>query len=339
MRLLAGACGVAWGCLGEALAGEPADPGRRAGPMVAVHARQPDQGAGTRGSLGQNSSLPPSAFSLQTNRPGGRTERVSVSSTGEQGDDFSGEFEIGISGTGRFVSFASFATNLVPGDTNRDGDAFVHDRRTGRTERVNVGYDGSEANGGPGPDAAVTISADGRIVVFASFATNLVPGDTNGRADLFAYDRKTGKTELVTVSSDEVQANSSESFQAGLSADGRFVVFVSTATNLVAGDTNNADDVFVRDRKSGTTERVNVSSNGVQSNAESFNTVAISADGRYVVFVSHADTLVPGDVPGTQDLFVRDRRRGTTERVSTGIDFAGNPSISATGRFLVFWGG
>ena len=85
--------------------------------------------------------------------------------------------------------------------------------------------------------------------MFASFATNLVPGDINGRADLFAYDRKTGKTELVTVSSDEVQANGSESFGAGLSADGRFVVFVSTATNLVEGDTNNADDVFVRDRK------------------------------------------------------------------------------------------
>ena len=175
------------------------------------------------------------------------------------------------------MSFASFATNLVPGDTNRDGDAFVHDRRTGRTERVNVGYDGSEANGVPGPDAAVTISADGRIVVFASFATNLVPGDINGRADLFAYDRKTGKTELVTVSSDEVQASGSESFGAGLSADGRFVVFVSTATNLVcAGDTNNADDVFVRDRKLGTTERVNVSSAGAQSNAETFNQVGMS---------------------------------------------------------------
>ena len=226
----------------------------------------------------------------------------------------------------------------MPGDTNEAGDAFVHDRRTGQTERVSVGYDGSEANGSLGPDDAVTISADGRIVVFSSIATNLVPGDTNGRADLFAYDRKTGKTELVTVSSSGDQANSGFSFQASLSADGRFVVFISNATNLVAGDTNNADDVFVRDRRNGTTERVTVSSNGVQSNAGTFNTVGISADGRYVVFATSADTLVPGDTADTYDLFVRDRRRGTTERVSTGVDFAGNPSISATGRFLVFWG-
>ena len=270
---------------------------------------------------------------------GGRTERVSISSAGEQGDGFSAGFEIGISGTGRFVSFASGATNLVPGDTNGFSDAFVHDRHTGQTTRVSVGFDGSQANDNIGSDDAVTISADGRIVVFASHATNLVPGDTtNGLQDLFAYDRKTGKTELVTVSSGGVQANSGSSFQPGLSADGRFVVFVSTATNLVAGDTNNADDVFVRDRRNGTTERVNVSSSGAQSNAESFNTVAISADGRYVVFASSADTLVPGDIPGTYDIFVRDRLLNKTKRVIDDIP-SGNPSISANGRFIAFSGG
>lgn len=339
--LLASACGVAWGCLGVALAGEPTDPGRRSGPLVTVHMRQPNQGAATQESIGQGSSLARSGLVApdQSRSSGVRTERVSVSSAGVQGNDFSAGFEIGISGTGRFAAFASNATNLVPDDTNGVSDAFVHDRRSGQTTRVSVGFDGSQANGSIGADDAVTISADGRIVVFASSATNLVQGDTtSGLQDLFAYDRRTGKTERVTVSSDEVPANSGVSFQPSLSADGWFVVFVSTATNLVDGDTNNADDVFVRDRKRGTTERINVSSTGIQSNAESFNTVGISGDGRFVVFVSPADTLVPGDTPGTWDLFVRDRRRGTTERLSTGVDFPGNPSISATGRFLAFWG-
>ena len=147
-----------------------------------------------------------------------------------------------ISADGRFVAFVSFATNLVPGDTNDATDVFVRDRQTGTTRRVSLGPGGVQGNGG---SAGPAISANGRFVAFFSAATNLVPGDTNGTADVFVRDRQTGTTRRVSLGPGGVQGDG-DSVGAAISADGRFVAFESDATNLVPGDTNGAPDVFVR---------------------------------------------------------------------------------------------
>src|SRR5881409_3649136 len=196
----------------------------------------------------------------------GTTERVSVASGGTEGNDASLGFAL--SADGRFVAFESAATDLVAGDTNGVSDVFVHDRQTGRTERVSVASGGAQGNGNSGligfafPPA---LSADGRFIAFVSFATNLVAGDTNGATDVFVHDRLTGTTERVSVASGGTEGNDA-SLGPALSADGRFVAFQSDATNLVAGDTNGATDVFVHDRQTGATERMSVASSGTQGN-------------------------------------------------------------------------
>ena len=146
-----------------------------------------------------------------------------------------------ISANGRWVAFVSFATNLVPGDTNNDPDVFVRDRQTGITERVSVASDGTQANCNSN---AVSISPDGRYVAYASCADNLVGSDSNGETDLFVYDRQTGITERVTVTSSGVQANNDARFP-DLSEGARHVAFESAADNLVAGGTNGVNHAFV----------------------------------------------------------------------------------------------
>jgi Tol biopolymer transport system component len=277
----------------------------------------------------------------------GNTTRVSVASDGSQAN--SASFDPVISGDGRYIVFESSAGNLVPGDTNGVGDVFVHDRDTGGTERVSVAGDGAQANGSSGfEQRRPAISADGRYIAFESFATNLVPDDTNDAADMFVHDRVTGSTERVSVASDGSQASFRSaglefgSFTPSISGDGRFVAFFSRAVNLVPDDTNDGD-VFVHDRVTGSTERVSVASDGTQTDIhnESY-TPAISGDGRYVAFSSRANNLVPGDTNGTFDTFVHDRVTGSTERVSVtgdGTQANGNtfnPSISGDGRHVAF---
>jgi Tol biopolymer transport system component len=265
----------------------------------------------------------------------GQTTRVSVASDGTQGN---GESRYpSISADGRYVAFMSYASNLVPGDTNGVMDVFVHDRLTGQTTRVSVASDGTQGNG---DSVSPSISADGRYVAFMSYAYNLVPGDTNGKADVFVHDRLTGQTTRVSVASDGTQGNDG-SGGASISANGRYVAFVSGASNLVPGDTNGVDDVFVHDRLTGQTTRVSVASDGTQGNGDSW-WPSISADGRYVAFMSWASNLVPGDTNGTWDVFVHDRLTGQTTRVSVASDGTeGNsdsiyPSISADGRYVAF---
>jgi len=265
------------------------------------------------------------------------TERVNVATDGTQTNAWSNSFSEAISADGRFVAFQSGATNLVPGDTNLLYDAFVHDRRSGTTERISVSTGGA---GGDLSSGSPAISADGRYVAFVSSATNLVPGDTNARSDVFLRDRQLGTTERVSVSTAGVQGNH-HSEACSISADGRFVAFHSGAFNLVAGDTNGIWDVFVHDRRSSVTERVSLSSTGAQGNFRS-DFPALSADGRFVAFQSVASNLVPGDANGGTDVFVRDRQSGTTERVNLSTAGAqadsssGAPRISADGRFVAF---
>jgi Tol biopolymer transport system component len=169
------------------------------------------------------------------------TERVSVSSSGEQGSWDS--YQPSISGDGRYVAFESHAPELVAGDTNGCRDVFVHDRVTRETVRVSVSSAGEQGNADSGSHGT-PISADGRYVAFESLASNLVPGDTTGRQDIFTHDRVTGETVRVSVSSAGEQGNS-DSYYPSISADGRYVALLSGAWNLVPGDTNGCGDVFM----------------------------------------------------------------------------------------------
>jgi Tol biopolymer transport system component len=266
----------------------------------------------------------------------GTTTRVSVASDGVQGNDQS--FFPSISADGRYVAFASDASNLVPGDTNDVADVFVHDQQTGQTTRVSVTSDGTQGNADSG---SPSISANGRYVVFASAADNLMPEDTNGVGDVLIHDRQTGQTSRVSVSSDGIQGNG-VSYNPSISGDGRYVAFASAADNLVPGDTNNMVDIFVHDRQIGQTSRVSVASDGTQGNIHSTGPTSLSADGRYVAFGSGANNLVPGDTNHSVDIFVHDQQTGQTSRVSVasggvqGNSFSNFPSISADGRYVAF---
>jgi hypothetical protein len=263
------------------------------------------------------------------------TTRVSVATGGAQANQPSQESVV--SGNGRFVAFVSSATNLVPGDSNNQPDIFVHDRQTGTTERVNVGSGGAQANHvSYGP----SISGDGRFVVFTSVASNLITTDTNGTDDVFVRDRQTGTTRRASVATSGLQANNF-SIAAGISGDGRYVLFSSPATNLVGNDSNSQYDVFRYDQLTGTTLRVSLSTTGTQGSSHSLGT-DISSDGRLVAFVSAAPNLVPGDTNGFEDVFVRDVQTSTTTRVSIGPGGAqGNGDslggrLSDDGRFVAF---
>ncbi|HWC12969.1 MAG TPA: hypothetical protein VG929_00045, partial [Actinomycetota bacterium] len=266
------------------------------------------------------------------------TKRVSVSSQGTSPN--SSSHAAGISGDGRYVLFTSFASNLVPDDTNAATDTFLHDTITGATSRVSVAADGTQANRASQNSA---ISSDGRYVAFASRATNLIDGETSDRLHIFVKDLVSGTVELASRSTAGVEGNGTSFFPA-LSSDGRFIAFHSDSNNLVPNDTNGRDDVFVFDRESGTTERVSLSWNGGEANNSS-NRASISADGRFVAFASHATNLVPNGATANIfpfDIYVRDRQRRTTELISAssagevGNHGSETPRISPDGRYVVF---
>ena len=181
---------------------------------------------------------------VRSDRQTGTTERVSVDSAGNEGNDLSAPGAI--SPDGRFVVLFSRATNLVPGDTNGSFDVFVRDLQAGTTERVSVANSGGQANSSSSVAGSTVISADGRFVAFGSVATNLVTGDTNGSTDVFVRDRQAGTTQRVSVNSAGIQGNNL-SDQPALSADGSLVFFQSASSNLVSGDTNDAYDVFMHE--------------------------------------------------------------------------------------------
>jgi Tol biopolymer transport system component len=264
------------------------------------------------------------------------TTRVSVSTAGQQGDNPS--YDSVISADGRYVAFASLASTLVPADTNDLEDVFIHDRVNGTTQRISLGS--ANAPSQKGGSRFPAISADGRFVAFRSEANNLVPGDTNGAADIFVRDRLAANTTRVSVSTIGTQAGYSSNHPA-ISGDGRYVAFVSFSA-LVTGDTNSLDDIFLHDRKTLTTQRISVATGGAQAEDVS-GAPAISADGRFVVFESSASNLVPGDTNKTSDIFVRDLNAGMTTRVSVGtggVQANGDSTrsgISGDGRFIIFY--
>lgn len=267
-----------------------------------------------------------------------------------------------LSADGRYIAWQTSATNLVPDDLNKCGngdyskagscpDIFLFDRLLGTFERVSVADDESEAqfdqfgfNGSAHP----VITPDARYVAFRSDANNLVPGDTNHKADIFLRDRQLGTTELVSVADDESLANG-DSQTPAISSDGRYVAFHSLATNLVPGvgtSCSSCGHIYLRDRTLGTTELISRSAAGDPGNGASEGQQAMSADGRFVAYGSRASNLVSGDTNDGPDIFVLDRMMNTVERVS--VDSGGNeahtdsmgggtPGISANGRFVVYF--
>lgn len=219
--------------------------------------------------------------------------------------------------------------------------------RPGVTELVSVASDGTQADWLPVVDScnqvvqavnrSSDLSASGRYVAFYSSASNLVPGDSNTECDVFRRDRTAGKTERVSVASDGSQALLWGSALPSISATGRYVAFVSAAPNLVPGDTNLSDDIFVHDTKNRATTRVSVASDGTQANSRS-GTPSISANGRYVAFHSQADNLVENDANGFPlDVFVHDRKTKETVKASgNSRGLNSKAMISGNGRYVAF---
>ncbi|MEW2114178.1 hypothetical protein AB0945_03115 [Streptomyces sp. NPDC005474] len=276
-------------------------------------------------------------------RQTGVITRVSVDSAGAQANNASRNPSI--SADGRYVTFESVATNLVPGDTNRYRDIFLHDLQTGETTRVSVGRHGEQSDS---ESFHPSISADGRFVAFDSPASNLVFGDTNDIHDVFVRDWQTGETTRVSVDSNGRQGDDISQLPS-ISADGRYVAFSSGAKTLsLFPDRNHSDDVFVHDRLTGYTDRISVGPDGNEGNSAS-RTATISADGRYVAFESTASNLVAGDTggPNDTDIFLYDRVTRTTTQVNLGPDGlsdGGTPgqertTLSADGRYIAFVSG
>jgi Tol biopolymer transport system component len=264
------------------------------------------------------------------------TARVSLSSAGAEGNDES--HSPSISSDGRFIAFYSSASNLVPGDTNNFPDVFVHDRRTGAVTRVSVSRNGAQ---GDNSSLQPAISADGRHVVFTSYASTLVPGATDAvHSDVFVRDLRTGSIDRVSVSAAGAELDDRSDWPA-VSADGRHIAFRSHASNVVPHDTNGVGDIFVRDRRTAAVNRISVSTTGVQANGASY-AQSISADGRHVAFYAGASNLVHEDTNDAIDVFVRDRQAGTTSRVSVSgnraqaNDISSDPRISPNGRSVAF---
>ena len=254
----------------------------------------------------------------------GTTARLSAPADGSALGPAVTEFPA-ISADGRVVAYASAAPDLVTDDSNNVTDVFVSDRARNETIRISRGPNGVQANGSSAIDSAPAVSADGQIVAFSSSAGNLVAGDNNGVGDVFVYDRTKQEIARVSLGAGGAEATGRDSFDPSLSADGRYVAFASDAADLVAGDTNDATDVFVHDRQAKTTTRVSVGPGGGEASGGESYAPALSADASVVAFISKATNLDPGATDGNDAVFVRDLKADTTTRIGR----AGPPAESA----------
>lgn len=276
-------------------------------------------------------------------RKTGATERISVTS---EGAGVTGHSNFArVSSSGRLVVFESTASQLVPGDTNNERDVFLRDRKTGTTTRLSLASDGGQAD-----DECVSpsISDSGRFVAFTTKAA-LVPEDTNGYEDVYVVDVKKGQVVRGSVASDGSQGEFIDGAllaprsgpDIALSANGRYLAFRSDAMELGDVSDGTGSDVLLRDLRKGTTVLVSRSSDGTAGNSTSL-LPAISPDGKFVAFLSYATNLVDGDTNGVVDIFVRDVKKGTTQRVNVGPEGlqanlnSTTPSLSARGKFVAF---
>lgn len=269
----------------------------------------------------------------------GTTIMVSVNSAGSDGGN-NNSGGATISSDGRFVAFVSQATNLVAAsDANgTDFDVFIRDLAAGTTKLVSVNVFGNATANGA--SLFPVINSDGRFVAFESFATDLSDTPDNpGSNDVFVRDTISGATVQVSVGTEGASADTN-SAQPVMSADGRTIAFQTNA-NLTPNDTNGRQDIYVRSLKTGTTRLVSASAGGAESNGSGSFNPSISADGRFVAFTSSAANLVGNTTGNVNNVFVRDLLNNSTVLASvnaagTNGGGAGNPVISADGRFVVF---
>lgn len=275
---------------------------------------------------------------------GGTTDSISVADDGSPGNAW-GTMPA-ISDDGRYLAFRSTSTNLVGGTQTAIGNIYVRDRAMSRTARVSLSAAGEPANG---ECLSPSISADGRFVAFTSNATNLVTGVT---AVNQVYVRDTVRNETILISKTSTGEPADQAaYESVISADGRFIAFISAATNLVSGATAAGQQLFVADRVTGTVELVSSAPDGPANNSVMFfgglgsdRGSSLSPDGRFVAFVSYATNLVANldDRNYIEDVFLRDRKSGTTSLISIASDgsqLGGTfPSVSADGRYVAFTG-
>jgi flagellin-like hook-associated protein FlgL len=278
----------------------------------------------------------------------GNTTRISTDSEGNQGNGLVWSARaFNITSGGRFVVFQSDASNLVAGDTNNSADTFVKDIQTGVTTRVNTNSAGNQSTSGIVDILGrIRVSDDGRYVAFGSTDPNLVEGDANSSLDVFVKDLSTGATTMVSTSSSGEQANFVFHVPQlmGMSADGRFVLFETDASNLVSDDTNGTRDIFRKDIQTGKTIRVNTTSSGAQLNAVALQYSAISPDGRFVAFESFdSPEIRADDTNGVRDVFLKDIETGALSTISTNsagqLALGGSSrmtGLSADGRYVAF---
>ena len=247
----------------------------------------------------------------------------------------------GVSDDGSLVVFSSSTDQLLASDTNGVGDVFLRDRLAATTDRVSETPDGMNSDDVSG---SPIISADGRYILFGTRASNLFdPPKGNNVFQVVLRDQTSGAIEFISVSDAGVLGDQTSQVT-GISADGRYVAFSSSSSNLVANDTNGTPDVFIRDRTLSTTTRASLTYQGFESSG-GVGSHAFSRDGRYVLWSSSATDLIADDTNGVQDVFLRDLILGTTERVSvdtSGAQSAGHSgglggiSVSSQGRYVVF---
>jgi Tol biopolymer transport system component len=242
-----------------------------------------------------------------------------------------------LSGDARFVVFESDAPSLVPDDRNRRGDVFVRDLVYGTNELISVRAAAlpSATPNGSSSVSYQAMSADGSRIVFASDADDLVANDGNGWRDVYVRDLNAAATILASVNTNGVSGNLA-SFEGNLSGNGRCTVFSSRASDLVAGDTNNASDIFLRDLEAQTTTLVSVNSNSTApADGDSFSPI-VSANGRFVAFRSKAKNLVATGVLAGENFYLRDLQLGTNYALTTTGKAIQSAEITPDGRFLAF---
>lgn len=268
------------------------------------------------------------------------SQLISIALEGGHANDWS--FSPDISSEGRYVVFASQASNLIEQDTNPSSDIFLRDQITGETTLISINSHGTQSNGW---SIQPRISANARYVTYTSLANNLpskyaLP-DTNGLADIYLHDRNQRTTERISLSTEgkEIHGWSDEP---AISGDGRYIVYASTASDILRNDSNQSKDIFLHDRKDGSTRLVSISSAGNQANGDSYRPI-ISASGRYVTFFSDASNLTPEGIPG---IFIHDQVTSHTSRIPVPSTSAwgnqksisrevGKPSISADGNLVL----
>ncbi len=233
-------------------------------------------------------------------RQTGELALVSVTAGGLQGNFWS--YDGDISDDGRYVTFSSEATNLAAGDNNFGPDIFLKDMGTDELRRISENASGSAGNG---LSESPCISGDGSTVSYTSHAEDLVPGDTNGFPDAFAYDVASAETERLSVRPDGGQSLLGTALTTSMSFEGRFVAFSSLSSDLVPGDTNGQTDIFLRDRTLQTTELISLSSGGAQLNNNCWRP-HLTPDGRLVTFTSDATNVLFGDTLGARQVYARD---------------------------------